>query len=150
MGSNMLGDMLKTLRAEKGVGQDELAQMLNIKRQTYGAYERGVSLPDVNTLATLADYFGVTTDYLLNRENPDNSYSIGDVSGSAVINENNNGSVAVHDGDEPRRISAEATELLRIYESLDIRVRVELLQTAWNLEKKNAESQSDNKILTQS
>ena len=63
----MVGDILKSLREEKRITQDDIASMLNIKRQTYSAYERNKSLPDINILSKLADYFNVSTDYLLGR-----------------------------------------------------------------------------------
>lgn len=61
----MLSDKLKELRSQKRATQDDIAKLLNIKRQTYSAYERGVSLPDLNSLIKLAEYFNVSTDYLL-------------------------------------------------------------------------------------
>ena len=63
----MVGYILKKLRKEKRKTQDDIALMLNIKRQTYSSYERNKSLPDINTLSKLADYFNVSTDYLLDR-----------------------------------------------------------------------------------
>jgi repressor LexA len=63
-----LGKALKNLRDEKGATQDDLAKLLNVKRQTYSAYERDVSLPDAKTLGVLADFFNVTSDCLLGRE----------------------------------------------------------------------------------
>lgn len=65
----MLSEILKKLRAAKGVTQDDMAEMLNIKRQTYSAYERGVSVPDISSIIKIADYFNVTVDYLLERPN---------------------------------------------------------------------------------
>lgn len=47
--------------------QEDVALFLNIKRQTYSAYERGISKPDPDTLSALADYFNVSVDYLLGR-----------------------------------------------------------------------------------
>lgn len=61
----MLSNRLKQLRAEKNIKQDDLAEYLNVKRQTYSAYERGVSIPDANTLKAIATFFNVSTDYLL-------------------------------------------------------------------------------------
>lgn len=61
----MLSETLKELRAQKNITQDDMANLLNVKRQTYSAYERGVSFPDVIALVKMADFFGVTTDYLL-------------------------------------------------------------------------------------
>ena len=61
----MLSEILKELRSQKNVTQDDMANLLNIKRQTYSAYERGVSFPDLISLIKIAEFFGVTTDYLL-------------------------------------------------------------------------------------
>ena len=44
----MLGNRLKELRTSKKMTQDDMANLLNIKRQTYSAYERGISFPDIN------------------------------------------------------------------------------------------------------
>lgn len=59
----MLGKRLKKIRKEKKITQEEISVFLGVKRQTYSAYERGVSVPDSLTLKKLADYFGVSTDY---------------------------------------------------------------------------------------
>ncbi|MEE1223686.1 MAG: helix-turn-helix transcriptional regulator [Clostridia bacterium] len=61
----MLSETLKELRAQKKITQSDMANLLNIKRQTYSAYERGVSFPDIVSLTKIADFFDVTTDYLL-------------------------------------------------------------------------------------
>lgn len=63
-----IGDRLKRLRTEKGVKQSDLADLLNIKRQTYSAWERNISNPDLEAIRVLADYFQATTDYLLCRD----------------------------------------------------------------------------------
>lgn len=63
----MFGEKLKELRLKKKMTQDEMAAILNVKRQTYSAYERSVSMPEPNTLVTLADYFDVSIDFLLDR-----------------------------------------------------------------------------------
>lgn len=61
------GEILMELRKEKGIGQKELAAYLSLSTGTISNYENGVHSPDLNTLCKLADYFDVTTDYLLNR-----------------------------------------------------------------------------------
>ena len=60
----MLKDNLIQIRKSKNITQEEIAQFLNIKRQTYSAYERGVSVPDSLTLIKIARYFGVSVDRL--------------------------------------------------------------------------------------
>lgn len=64
----MIQDRLVEIRTKRGRTQQDVADFLNVKRQTYGAYERGASLPDAETLRVLADYYHVTADYLLGRE----------------------------------------------------------------------------------
>ena len=51
----------------KGLGQKELASLLNLSIGTISNYENGVHSPDLDTLCRLADFFDVTSDYLLGR-----------------------------------------------------------------------------------
>lgn len=60
-------DRLRTLRERRELTQSELGRVLRVSKQTISNYENGVSAPDQETLGRLADYFGVTTDYLLGR-----------------------------------------------------------------------------------
>lgn len=64
----MLGDRLKLVREELKLTQNTVAQFLNVKRQTYSAYERNKSIPDAITLSKLATYYRVSTDFLLSQE----------------------------------------------------------------------------------
>ena len=58
---------LKELRQEKGLKQAEMAEFLGYILRHYQKIERGeINVPSL-TLARLADYFGVSTDYLLGR-----------------------------------------------------------------------------------
>lgn len=59
---------LRNLRAQKGVSQSELARYLGVARSTVCQYEANRREPDNETLSKLADYFGVTVDYILGRE----------------------------------------------------------------------------------
>ena len=61
------GEILAKLRIEKNVGQKELATYLRVSVGTVSNYENDVHSPDLTTLSRLADYFEVTTDYLLGR-----------------------------------------------------------------------------------
>lgn len=62
-----VGQKIKKLRSERGVYQKELAAFLNLSIGTVSNYEKGVHYPDLSTLCKIADFFGVTTDYLLDR-----------------------------------------------------------------------------------
>lgn len=59
------GDLLSELRRDKKLTQDELAHILFVTSGTISNYENNVHYPDVVKLIQLANYFEVTTDYLL-------------------------------------------------------------------------------------
>ncbi|RXJ13391.1 XRE family transcriptional regulator [Bacillus albus] len=61
------GNIIRTLRKQKGITQKELAQSLQLSESTIGMYERNERQPDYNTLIRIADYFKVSTDFLLGR-----------------------------------------------------------------------------------
>lgn len=61
----MLGERIVSLRKEKGISQEELADVLMTSRQAISKWERGESEPDIDRLKDLAIYFGVSIDYLL-------------------------------------------------------------------------------------
>ena len=60
-----LGEILRELLEEKGITQKELAKSLNIGSSTLGNYIQNTREPDYAILKDFADYFGVSTDYLL-------------------------------------------------------------------------------------
>ena len=60
-------ERVRELRQEKGMKQREMADVLQIKLRSYQNYEGGERRPDYEGLDALADYFDVTTDYLLGR-----------------------------------------------------------------------------------
>ncbi|MCW4387042.1 helix-turn-helix transcriptional regulator [Limosilactobacillus oris] len=64
----MLGDNIKDLRKRKNLTQSEFAKIMNVSQQTIGAWESGRAIPGSDTLRTIADYFNVSTDSLLNRQ----------------------------------------------------------------------------------
>ena len=65
-----LGERLTKLRRSKGLSQEQLAEELYLTRQTISKWELNQSTPDIDYLAKLSDYFGVTTDYLIKGEQP--------------------------------------------------------------------------------
>lgn len=58
---------MKELRNEKKQTQSDMAELLGIKVRAYQYYESATHYPEVPNLIKLADFFGVTTDYLLGR-----------------------------------------------------------------------------------
>ena len=59
---------LRKIRVEKGVTQEELARSIGVVRSTICQYEKGKRQIDPATMLKLADYFNVSVDYLLGRE----------------------------------------------------------------------------------
>ena len=63
----MFGVVLRQLREARRLTQRELGKALDISESTVGMYERGKREPDLETLAAIADYFNVSTDFLIGR-----------------------------------------------------------------------------------
>ena len=66
----MFSDLLKELRKKhNNISQAALAEKLQVSQQAVGRWEKGLNMPDHDTLRKLALFFRVSTDYLL--EMPD-------------------------------------------------------------------------------
>lgn len=65
----MIGDILKELRLKRQLTSEQLCERLGIKGGSYRNYERNDRKPDYDTLVKLADFYGVSTDYILGRPN---------------------------------------------------------------------------------
>lgn len=59
---------IRSLRAKSGMVQKELAAAMNLKHSTLASYETGGREPSLHTITRFAEFFGVTTDYLLGFE----------------------------------------------------------------------------------
>lgn len=64
----MIGTVLKDLRQKKGFTITQLCDVIGMNQNTYAKYERGERDVSTETLSKFADFYGVTTDYLLGRE----------------------------------------------------------------------------------
>ena len=64
----MFSIRLKELRMNKGLSQRELASIFKVSTGTVGNWEVGTREPDYTTLMKLANFFNVSVDYLLGRE----------------------------------------------------------------------------------
>lgn len=62
---NLLGERLKYLRIEKGLGQNLLAKELKLSNASISYWETGKQEPSAEALFKLAKYFNVSADYLL-------------------------------------------------------------------------------------
>ena len=61
-------ERVRALREERGLKQTEMADICGVKVRSYQRYEHGDGYPEVPGLLFLADYFGVSLDYLMGRK----------------------------------------------------------------------------------
>ena len=64
----ILADKIIALRKKAGWSQEELAQQLNVSRQSVSKWEGAQSVPDLEKVLQMSRIFGVTTDFLLKDE----------------------------------------------------------------------------------
>lgn len=65
------------LRKKYGWSQEELAERLDISRQSVSKWESGASIPDLERIVSMSQLFGVTTDYLLKDEMEETEFTDG-------------------------------------------------------------------------
>ena len=101
----IFADKLIRLRKKSGMSQEELAEKMNVSRQSVSKWEGAQSVPDLEKILQLGNLFGVTTDYLLKDELEDEEFVGKDTSGNC------------------RRITlAEANEFLELREKASWRI----------------------------
>ena len=59
MNPKTFGQILKKARYQKGMTQEQLAQVLGVTNRTISRWERGVNLPDYDTLLQICEYFQI-------------------------------------------------------------------------------------------
>ena len=60
-----IADRIQQLRKSKGISQEELANSIGVSRQAVSKWESAQSVPDIEKIILLSDYFETTTDFLL-------------------------------------------------------------------------------------
>lgn len=59
------GERLYKLRSDKNISQEELAELLDVSRQSISKWENDKAYPEMTRLLFMSDYFGVSLDYLM-------------------------------------------------------------------------------------
>lgn len=136
------GERLKKLRREANITQKALADYLGVVPSAVGKYELySSSYPSIEALLKISDFFNVSTDYLLKGTEPtravDNSINKGNNNGPIV---NSIGSNVVINNKE---LSPEVMELVNIYEKLNGRDRLKLLNFAVEIEEGSVQHEVD-------
>lgn len=87
MKAKSLGQMISSLRKEKGMTQNDLAEKMNVTDKAVSKWERDLSYPDINSIPRLAETLDVSVEELLNakkaEENSKNK--IGEIINTALI-----------------------------------------------------------------
>ena len=86
----MLSEKIINLRKSRGWSQEELAERLDVSRQSVSKWESGVSNPELDKIVAMSTLFGVSTDYLLK----DISHSEGDSTAACADMETNEEEIA--------------------------------------------------------
>lgn len=73
-----IGNRLRLARESKELKQLEVSQQLNINNKTLSSYERGTTLPDIETLKALSEFYSVSLTWLLDI-NSENTYAYPDI-----------------------------------------------------------------------
>ena len=68
MSNKTLGEMISSLRKEKGMTQSNLAERMNVTDKAVSKWERDLSCPDVNSIPKLAEVLDTTVEELLNAQ----------------------------------------------------------------------------------
>lgn len=110
----------------------QLAKDLGLSTSMPTKWKNG-SVPKSDTVKMIADHFGVSTDQLLAPSGASNT--IGNVSGSAVLQGNIGEKITVHNGGAS--LSDDEAEVLRLYRELPVRQRIEWMRYGYDLEEKS-------------
>lgn len=69
----IIGEKIKSLRKQQNITQEKLAEYLNISYQAVSKWENGTALPDVTLIPQIANFFGVSADFLLGMKEKEQS-----------------------------------------------------------------------------
>lgn len=73
-----LGEKIYRLRTEKGLSQEAFGEVLNVSRQSVSKWETDQSVPELDKLVAISDFFEVSIDYMLKDEVKEDKSDTGD------------------------------------------------------------------------
>lgn len=130
-----IGQRVFDLLEKQSKKQVELANHLGLTTSTVNGWRQENRNPSSDLIIPICKFFNIAPEFLLTGEERQSGsvHVSGSVSGGAVVQGVNHGRVIIRNGHE-RVLSDEAAELLRVYEILDVKRRIELLNKAFILE----------------
>ena len=85
MSNKNIGEMISSLRKEKGMTQNDLAEKMNVTDKAVSKWERNLSYPDVNSIPKLAEILGTTVEELLNAQSKKENNKINEIVNIVLI-----------------------------------------------------------------
>ena len=85
MSNKTFGEMISSLRKEKNMTQNDLAEKMNVTDKAVSTWERNLSCPDVNSIPKLAEILGVSVEELLNAQTKQENSKADDIINIALI-----------------------------------------------------------------
>ncbi len=85
MSNKTLGEMINSLRKEKNMTQNDLAEKMNVTDKAVSKWERNLSCPDVNSIPKLAEILGVSVEELLNAQTKQDNGKVDDIINITLI-----------------------------------------------------------------
>ena len=85
MSNKNIGEIISSLRKEKGMTQTDLAEKMNVTDKAVSKWERNLSCPDINSIPKLAEVLGTTVEELLNAQTKKEDNKINEIINIALI-----------------------------------------------------------------
>lgn len=137
----MFYDTFEALCRGKKVAPSAVARKLGMSTSAPGRWKGG-SLPDLDTAQKIADYFGVTIDYLVADHPAPLSYVGGSINGHNVVAGTTGGQISINSSSD---LNASELELLRIFRGLDMRGQTAVLSAAYDHEELQKRRKEENR-----
>lgn len=132
--SQEIANRIKLMIKSNGISQKTMLTECGLGINTISQMSKGNDMLSKN-LARIADYLNCSVDYLLGRTDEPSTVSNvigGNVTGGAVVQGYHNSNVTVNSSE--RKLTDEEIELLRLFNSLDVKRRIKLLDYGFALE----------------
>lgn len=126
-----INERLFALLSERRVSQKQFATSVGINPRNVSSWQTRGTDPPANAICKIAEFFGVSVEWLLSGEEHLHSSYVNNGSVSGNLGPHT-GTIIVRNGGE-RVLSEECSELVRVYESLDVRQRIQLLKCAFEI-----------------
>ena len=126
-----ISERIFELLDKQGKRQADLVRVCNVRPNTVSDWKAKRRNPDVSLLGNIADFFGVSVDYLVTgKEPPAPAFN------QSIVGSQNSHNTITINGNAPRELSEIEAEVLRICSGLDTIKKAELLVAARDISKK--------------